>query len=239
MRPYFIEEKNIKPYFIGQGTGIVQHFDTLEEMLDYHSRMDDLDRHFCKLYDRKNNRIASGNDIIFNRGWRIWNDSIALAPLPCEYMLQYFEDDLEIDIYHHVFRRVYESMSKAGFVFGEKGATHTCYREIQEIVTFMDKMREHLYAAGEKDKEDATAIMKKMFRIFGEQKIALFELKNEYETYRHKAIKLLQTSLSLSKDESEKMLDVLIEKGNYKPNIFPVLKAPVDVANWNTVILED
>lgn len=61
-----------KPYFIGQGTSIVKSFDTLEEMLDFHSKMSDLDRHFCKLYDRNKKQIADGNDIIFDRGWRAW-----------------------------------------------------------------------------------------------------------------------------------------------------------------------
>jgi hypothetical protein len=65
----------MKPYFIGQGTGIVKDFDTLEEMLDYHSKMEDLDKHFCKLYDREHNKIADGNDILFNLGWRDWNKS--------------------------------------------------------------------------------------------------------------------------------------------------------------------
>lgn len=60
-------------YFIGQGTGIVSKFDTLEEMLEYHKHMPDLDRHFCKLYDCVKHKKADGNDIIFNRGWRDWN----------------------------------------------------------------------------------------------------------------------------------------------------------------------
>lgn len=63
----------MKPYFIAQGTGIIQDFDTLEEMLEYHqNNMDDLDKHFCKLYDSENNRMADGNDILFGKGWRSW-----------------------------------------------------------------------------------------------------------------------------------------------------------------------
>lgn len=57
-------------YFIGQGTGIVEKFETMEEMLEYHSKMSDLDRHFCKLYDCVNHQIAEGNDILFGRDWR-------------------------------------------------------------------------------------------------------------------------------------------------------------------------
>lgn len=39
----------MKNYFIGQGTHIVAQFATMEEMLDFHSKMSDLDRHFCKV----------------------------------------------------------------------------------------------------------------------------------------------------------------------------------------------
>ena len=62
----------MKDYFIGQGTHIVAQFATMEKMLDFHSKMSDLDRHFCKLYDRKEKKLADGNDIIWGKGWRAW-----------------------------------------------------------------------------------------------------------------------------------------------------------------------
>jgi hypothetical protein len=37
------------------------------EMLDFHSKMSCLDRHFCKLYDRKERKLADGNDIIWEK----------------------------------------------------------------------------------------------------------------------------------------------------------------------------
>lgn len=64
----------MKNYFIGQGTSITAQFDTLEEMLSYHSQMPSLDRHFCKLYDRISRRIADGYDIGWAgcNPWRNW-----------------------------------------------------------------------------------------------------------------------------------------------------------------------
>ncbi len=50
----------MKNYFIGQGTGIVATFDTKEEMLAFHKAMPAIDRHFCKLYDTKNKKMADG-----------------------------------------------------------------------------------------------------------------------------------------------------------------------------------
>ena len=47
-------------YFIAQGTGIRAFFETLEEMRSYHAQMASIDRHFCKLYDCINKRIANG-----------------------------------------------------------------------------------------------------------------------------------------------------------------------------------
>ena len=62
----------MKNYFIGQGTNLVAEFDTLEEMLRYHNLMPCVDKHFCKLYDRINKKIADGNDILFGLGWKNW-----------------------------------------------------------------------------------------------------------------------------------------------------------------------
>ncbi len=52
-------------YFIGQGTGIVKEFNTLEEMFAFHKTMNSLDRHFCRLYDCVLHRTIEG--------WRIWH----------------------------------------------------------------------------------------------------------------------------------------------------------------------
>lgn len=59
------EQLKSLPYFIGEGTGIVKEFNTLEEMLEFHSTMNSLDRHFCKLYDCINHRLADG--------WEVWH----------------------------------------------------------------------------------------------------------------------------------------------------------------------
>ncbi len=65
-----------KPYFIGQGTGIVKEFDTLEEMTTFHMGMDSLNRHFCKLYDGVKHRIADGWEVYKKYSddskWRKW-----------------------------------------------------------------------------------------------------------------------------------------------------------------------
>lgn len=65
-------------YFIGQGTGVIEKFNTLEEMIEYHKNMDSLKRHFCKLYDRVKNRIADGwniyNDYDNEDKWRKWGE---------------------------------------------------------------------------------------------------------------------------------------------------------------------
>lgn len=50
----------MKDYFIGQGTSITAQFDTLEEMVAYHAGMPALERHFCKLYDRRAHKYAPG-----------------------------------------------------------------------------------------------------------------------------------------------------------------------------------
>jgi len=61
-------------YFIGQGTTIVESFETLEGMVQFYANMAPLDRHFCKLYDCVNHRICNGCDVtkdnILWRGWR-------------------------------------------------------------------------------------------------------------------------------------------------------------------------
>ncbi len=54
------------PYFIGQGTGIVKQFGSLEEMFSFHKNMPALDRHFCKLYDCIRNVLADGWDIQYD-----------------------------------------------------------------------------------------------------------------------------------------------------------------------------
>ncbi len=56
-----------KKYFIGQGTGIVKEFNTLEEMFDFHKTMNSLDRHFCKLYDGVKHRLIDG--------WEAWHSN--------------------------------------------------------------------------------------------------------------------------------------------------------------------
>ena len=64
----------MKDYFIGQGTGIIAEFDTLDEMLEYHSKMPPLDRHFCKLYDRTRMRLTDGYSVMSgNPIWREWD----------------------------------------------------------------------------------------------------------------------------------------------------------------------
>lgn len=67
----------MKDYFIGQGTLISAQFDTLEEMLAYHAAMPDLDRHFCKLYDRHARKFAPGWAVTWSwydksDPWRDW-----------------------------------------------------------------------------------------------------------------------------------------------------------------------
>ena len=54
----------LKPYFIGHGTGTVADFNTFEEMCDFHRKMDSLDRHFCRLYDGIKHRTAEGWDVL-------------------------------------------------------------------------------------------------------------------------------------------------------------------------------
>lgn len=65
----------MKNYFIGQGTGTVAEFDTLEEMLNYHSNMNCLDRHFCKLYDYVKLQLIDGSQVGYpgwENKWRKW-----------------------------------------------------------------------------------------------------------------------------------------------------------------------
>ncbi len=56
----------MKDYFIGQGTGIVKEFNSLDEMSRFHEAMEPKDRHFCKLYDHKAMRYAPG--------WRVYGN---------------------------------------------------------------------------------------------------------------------------------------------------------------------
>ena len=62
----------MKKYFIGSGTRTVAQFDTLQEMLAFHSKMEPLARHFCKLYDTANRKLADGCDILSSgsSAWR-------------------------------------------------------------------------------------------------------------------------------------------------------------------------
>ena len=53
-------------YFIGQGTGTVKEFNSLEEMFAFHKTMKPIDRHFCKLYDGVKHRLIEG--------WAIWGN---------------------------------------------------------------------------------------------------------------------------------------------------------------------
>lgn len=64
-------------YFIGQGTGIIKEFDTLDEMFNFHKNMETIDRHFCKLYDSVNHRLIDGWELWHsgysdNSKWRKW-----------------------------------------------------------------------------------------------------------------------------------------------------------------------
>lgn len=69
-------EGRIKPYHIGQGTGTVAYFDTFEEMCDFHSKMDSLNRHFCRLYDRNKHLTAEGWNVLWKYNdesrWTKW-----------------------------------------------------------------------------------------------------------------------------------------------------------------------
>lgn len=56
----------MKKYFIGQGTSIIKEFNTKNEMIEFHKNMDQESRHFCKLYDREEEKITDG--------WRIYNN---------------------------------------------------------------------------------------------------------------------------------------------------------------------
>lgn len=64
------------PFFIGQGTGIVKEFESKEAMLEFHSSMNIIDRHFCKLYDTISHRLADGWAIMHSSddksAWRAW-----------------------------------------------------------------------------------------------------------------------------------------------------------------------
>ncbi len=62
-------------YFIGQGTGTVKDFDTLDEMFAFHKQMQPIDRHFCKLYDSVRHMLIDGWAIgkdysLDNPNWR-------------------------------------------------------------------------------------------------------------------------------------------------------------------------
>lgn len=68
----------MKDYFIGQGTSITAQFDTLEEMVAYHAGMPALERHFCKLYDRRAHKYAPGWAVTWSwydkrDPWQDWN----------------------------------------------------------------------------------------------------------------------------------------------------------------------
>ena len=64
-------------YFISQGTATVKEFNTFEEMIEFHQNMRKIDRHFCKLYDRKQNRYAQGWKVLDHYSedsrWNNWN----------------------------------------------------------------------------------------------------------------------------------------------------------------------
>ena len=66
----------MKQYFIGQGTGVIKEFETLEEMIIFHKGMDSLNRHFCKLYDRQHKRYADGWKVQYDysnkENWNEW-----------------------------------------------------------------------------------------------------------------------------------------------------------------------
>ena len=69
-----LRQKCRSPEYNSQG---YTQFDTLEEMLAYHAAMPDLDRHFCKLYDRHAHKFAPGWAVTWSwydksDPWRDW-----------------------------------------------------------------------------------------------------------------------------------------------------------------------
>ena len=233
----------MKPYFIGQGTGIVKDFDTLEEMLEYHSKMEDLDKHFCKLYDREHNKMADGNDILFNRGWKEWETVKTLTPINASDLCSYFHDDLGIMVSHLLLTCLFDNITKEGFVIAQSILTHSWYNELSTYEEFASVMNYYLrtsFADLDSSKmlseEDEQKMLKKIFNTLSENQLSVFKLKEGCKTYRQKAIVMMQSALGIEDvSDATAMIDLIIEKGNYKPCIFPLLGAPKSLENWNEV----
>lgn len=232
----------MKPYFIGQGTGIVKDFDTLEEMLEYHSKMEDLDKHFCKLYDREHNKMADGNDILFNRGWREWETIKTLKPINANDLCSYFHDDLDITVSHLLLARLFDNITKEGFVIAQSDLTHGWYDELlayEEFASVVDYYLRisfaDLYSSKMLSEEDEQKMLKKIFNTLSENQLSIFKLKEGGKTYRQKAITMMQSALGIDVSNAAAIIGLIIEKGNYKPCIFPLLGAPESLENWNEV----
>lgn len=62
---------------IGQGTATRATMDTFAEVDEYIATQSDLDRHFCKIYDREKSQLCDGFDYVASRygrriEWRPW-----------------------------------------------------------------------------------------------------------------------------------------------------------------------
>ena len=66
-----------KNYLIGQGTACIARFTTLSEMFKFYKKMNIMNRHFCRLYDRENMRTVEGWQILHSESidelpWEAW-----------------------------------------------------------------------------------------------------------------------------------------------------------------------
>lgn len=63
----------MKSYRIDQGTSTVAEFDTMTEMATYlKNQMDPLHRHFCYLYDLKNDKYIQGCMFFYDKHGESW-----------------------------------------------------------------------------------------------------------------------------------------------------------------------
>ena len=59
-------------------------------------------------------------------------------------------------------------------------------------------------------------------------------------TYRKKAVNLLMQKMGIKSNlEAQEIVDLVDRKGNYKPSVFGILKAPKEVENWDEEIKEN
>lgn len=235
----------MKQYFIGQGTGIVKDFDTLEEMLEYHSKMEDLDKHFCKLYDREHNKMADGNDILFNRGWREWGNcgtTNTLKPMSMSDLCTHLRKRDGNKAMPNSVLKVFDAIINSGFVIGQNDSEHNWYSKLstyEEFAPIMEKYVEMTFIGSHSQPvltdEDVDKTLHEMFNILSDNQLAVFKLKKECKTYKEKATEMLQSALKMQKRDAKNILDLIIKEGGYKPCVFPLLNAPESLEDWNEI----